>query len=59
MSATERRPPATAEILRKALQAYLRRAPRQPPPGGGEFRSGRKDIAERAEEFLRGGFSED
>jgi len=42
---------STAEIIREALQAYLRRKPRQHPPGRGGFRSGRKDIAEHAEEF--------
>ncbi|HEY6136234.1 MAG TPA: DNA-binding protein [Thermoanaerobaculia bacterium] len=49
-----RRQQPMAEIIREALQSYLRREPRQHPPGRGEFRSGRKDIAERAEEFLRG-----
>jgi hypothetical protein len=54
-----RRQQSMAEIIREALQAYLRREPRQHPPGRGEFRSGRKDIAERAEEYLRGTFGKD
>lgn len=41
-----------AEIIREALHAYLRQTSRGLPPGCGEFRSGRKDIAEKAEEVL-------
>ncbi len=51
-----RRGQPMAEIIREALHAYLRKQPRRHPPGRGEFRSRRKDIAERAEEFLGSSF---
>ncbi len=44
---------AAAELIRDALRAYLHARPGKLPPGGGEFRSGRKNTAERAEEVLR------
>ena len=54
-----RRQQPIAEIVREALQAYLRKEPRRRPPGRGEFRSGREDIAERAEELLSGSFGKE
>ena len=54
-----RRQQPMAEIVREALHAYLRKKPRRRSPGRGEFRSGRKDIAERAEELLSGSFGEE
>lgn len=41
-----------AEIVREAVQAYVRREPHKPPPGAGAFASGRSDTAERAEAVL-------
>ena len=37
-----------AEIVREAVEAYLAREPRKPPPGAGAFASGHADTAERA-----------
>jgi hypothetical protein len=54
-----RRQQPMAEIIREALHSYLRREPRRRPPGRGEFRSGRKDIAENAEELLGRSFGRD
>jgi hypothetical protein len=41
-----------AEIVREAVEAYLTREPRQPPPGAGAFASGHTDTAERADVVL-------
>ena len=34
-----------AEIVREAVQAYVTRVPHAPPPGAGEFASGRSGTA--------------
>ncbi len=47
-----RRGEPMAELIRKALRAYLRDRPSSPPPGAGAFASERTDTAERAEELL-------
>ncbi len=44
---------AAAELIRDAVRAYLQDRPGKLPPGGGEFRSGRKTTADRAEDVLR------
>jgi hypothetical protein len=41
-----------AELIREALQTYLTREPRKPPPGAGAFASGHADTSNRAEEIL-------
>jgi len=41
-----------AEIVREAVEAYVTREPRQPPPGAGAFASGHEDTAERSEAVL-------
>lgn len=41
-----------AELVREALRAYLVQSPPAPPPGAGEFASGRADGADRSEELL-------
>lgn len=41
-----------AEIVREAVEAYVTREPRNPPPGAGAFASGHTDTAERAEAVL-------
>jgi hypothetical protein len=41
-----------AEIVRKAVEAYVTREPRKPPPGAGAFASGHADTAERADVVL-------
>lgn len=41
-----------AELLREALRAYLGGAAGAPPPGGGAFRSGHRDTADRIGEAL-------
>lgn len=41
-----------AEIIRQAVAAYVKSAPRR-PPGAGAFRSGKNQIAEKSEEHLR------
>ena len=51
---------AQAEVIREALEAYLRERRPGLPPGIGEFSSGHTDTAERAEELLKEwGFGED
>ena len=48
-----------AEIVREAVEAYVTREPRQPPPGAGAFASGHADTAERADMVLQDtGFGE-
>ena len=41
-----------AEIVREAVQAYVSRERRAPPPGAGAFSSGHTDTADRAEDIL-------
>ena len=41
-----------AELIREAVQAYVTRERRAPPPGAGAFRSGDVDTAERADAVL-------
>ena len=41
-----------AEIVREAVEAYVAREPRKPPPGAGAFTSGHADTGERAEAIL-------
>ena len=41
-----------AEIVREAVEAYVTREPRKPPPGVGAFASGHADTAERADAVL-------
>src|SRR5262245_49184412 len=41
-----------AEIVREAVEAYVTREPRKPPPGAGAFASGHDDTAGRADEVL-------
>jgi hypothetical protein len=49
-----------AEVIREAIRAYLHERPAKVPPGGGAFRSGKKNTAERAEDILRASrFGED
>ena len=49
-----------AEVIRDALRAYLTSRAGELPPGGGAFRSGKKNTAARAEDLLRSsGFGED
>jgi hypothetical protein len=56
LAAAEGRP--TAELIREAVAEYVRRHARRAPPSSiGAGRSGRSDLAERAEELL-GGFGE-
>ncbi len=43
-----------AEIVREAVEAYVTREPRKPPPGAGAFASGHEDTAERADAVLAG-----
>jgi hypothetical protein len=48
-----------AEIVREAVEAYVTREPRTPPPGAGAFASGHADTAERADRVLEDtGFGE-
>jgi hypothetical protein len=42
-----------AEIVREAVEAYLTREPRKPPPGAGAFASGHADTAERTDVVLQ------
>lgn len=42
-----------AEIVREAVEAYVTREPRKPPPGAGAFASGQADTAERADAILQ------
>jgi len=44
----------TAELVREAVAEYRRNAPGARPKSLGAGRSGRGDVAERAEELLRG-----
>ena len=51
---TEKR--SQAEIIREAIRRYIEdtNSSRRPPISGlGKYRSGRSDVAERAEELLR------
>src|SRR4029079_18947537 len=41
-----------AEIVREAVEAYVTREPRKPPPGGGAFASGYADTADQADAIL-------
>jgi len=41
-----------AEIVREAVEAYVTREPRKPPPGAGAFASGQADTAEGADAVL-------
>jgi hypothetical protein len=41
-----------AELVREAVQAYVTRERREPPPGAGAFRSGSTDTAERVDDVL-------
>ena len=48
-----KRPPA--EVLRQAVAEYTaRHAPRRRPQSVGAFKSGRRDLGQRAEEWLAG-----
>jgi hypothetical protein len=47
-----RRGQPMAEIVREAVEAYLTTGPGDGPPGAGEFSSGRRDTADRAEALL-------
>ena len=50
--ARRRRP---AEMVREAVAEYTaRHAPRRKPRSLGAFKSGRRDLGQRAEELLRG-----
>ncbi len=49
---TRRQKRPMAELIREAVRMYVTRAPRQRPPGAGEFASGRTDTAERADVVL-------
>ncbi len=55
LAAREQR--SQAEVIREALRRYVKQAGkrRKPlkPPGIGAYRSGRHDVSQRAEEFLR------
>jgi|FLYL01.1.fsa_nt_gi hypothetical protein len=41
-----------AELIREAIDLYTRRSEPPKPQGIGRFRSGRRDVSERAEELL-------
>jgi predicted transcriptional regulator len=57
MARARRRPPA--EMVREAVAEYTaRHAPRRKPRSIGAGKSGRRDLAQRAEELLDG-FGED
>lgn len=46
---------SAAELVREAVKEYAeRRAPRAVPRSIGAFRSGRRDLADRADELLDG-----
>lgn len=51
LEAMRRKAPMSV-VIRDALRHYLRREPRDGPPGAGAFDSGHADTAERAEEVL-------
>ena len=54
---TIRRNRPMAELVREAVREYIVRSSPAPPPGAGEFSSGKADTAERSEEILaRTGF---
>lgn len=46
-----------AEIMRTAIERYVEQLEQQParalPPGAGSYRSGRKDVSQRAKELVR------
>lgn len=42
-----------AEVIREALRAYTRQVRRPRPKGVGQYRSGRSNVSESAEEILR------
>jgi Ribbon-helix-helix protein, copG family len=53
IAAKRRRPPA--ELVREAVAEYAaRHRARRIPKSVGAFRSGRRDLSERAEELLKG-----
>ncbi|HEY3123466.1 MAG TPA: CopG family transcriptional regulator [Thermoanaerobaculia bacterium] len=55
-----RRKRPVAELIREALDSYVRRIGSRLPPGIGAFHSGHRDTAERAEELLaQTGFGEE
>lgn len=49
---TLRRNRPMAELIREAVREYIVHSRPAPPPGAGEFASGRSDTAERSEEVL-------
>jgi hypothetical protein len=49
---TIRRNRPMAELIREAVREYIVRSSPAPPPGAGEFASGKGDTAEREEEVL-------
>ena len=51
--AAQREGKTQAEVLRAAVLRYARQRHGGLPPGAGEFRSGRRDVGERAEALLR------
>ncbi len=51
--AAQREGKTQAEILRDAVRRYERETHEGLPPGVGGFRSGRRDVGERAETLLR------
>ena len=51
--AAQREGRTQAEVLRAAVQRYARETRGGLPPGAGEFRSGRRDVGERAETLQR------
>jgi len=50
---------SAVDVIREALRIYLGKRRPGLPEGVGEFESGHKDTAERAEELLQEGFGED
>jgi predicted transcriptional regulator len=42
-----------AELIRDALESYVKRGKRPLPAGMGKYDSGESDVSERAEEILR------
>jgi hypothetical protein len=46
-----RRGQPMAEIIREAVAGYLQ--PKGAPPGAGQYRSGKKDTADRSESVLK------
>jgi hypothetical protein len=49
---TIRRNRPMAELIREAVREYIVRTSPAPPPGAGQFSSGKSDTAERSEEIL-------